>query len=310
MFDDQERNLLKNFLQDHVEEKKRARRWGIFFKLSIFALIAFTILLSNKDTFDVATSKHSEEHVALIKLDGIILAETDFNFDSVSQRLRDAFENKQSQAVILQINTPGGSAVQAAQINQEIKRLRELHKKPIYTVVSDVCASGGMFIAVATDAIYANRASLIGSIGVILASFGFTGLMDKIGIERRLIVAGEHKAMLDPFSPQNAQETEHTQQLLDTVHKYFIAVVKEGRGDKLVKHDSLYSGLIWDGATAKMLGLIDDFGDVHYVSREIIKNENLVEYEGEQSILSELKKLGSEILFIGLTKLSLHKLIY
>ncbi len=312
MFDEQEKQVFKAFVEESIKEKKRARRWGIFFKVTLLLLVVVGINYGAEDTGALLNSKENEDHVALIRLEGVILAEGGVSSEDINQRLREAFENEKSKAIILQINSPGGSAVQSSEINQEIKRLRKIHKdKPVYSVVSDICASGGMFIAVASDAIYANRASLIGSIGVIMSSFGLEELISKVGVERRLITGGDHKAMLDPFLPQKEGEVEHMQTLIDAVHRYFIKVVEEGRGNKL-KGDraQLYSGLIWDGEAAKKLGLIDGFGDAQYVAREIVKVDNLVEYEGEKDVFDFFQDLGSEVLFATLVKLTMFKAIH
>lgn len=306
MLDEQEKMILRRLVEESLKEKRSKRRWGIFFKLSIVGLIFIAVVLYSGTTQKTGgLGDKLVEHVALVKLEGIIFSESEAGSEIINEKLREAFQNEKSKAVILQINTPGGSAVQSSRINREIVRLRESHKdKPIYTVVEDVCASGGMFVAVATDAIYADRASIIGSIGVISSGFGLEDLISKIGVKRRLITAGEHKAMLDPFVAEKSEEVAHVQGLLNEIHEYFIQAVEEGRGDKLSKdRERLYSGLVWTGEESKELGLIDGFGDASYVAREIVKVDNLVEYETSRNVFDYLESISSDILVRASEKL-------
>lgn len=302
MLDEQEKQVLIQFIQESLKEKRRSRRWGIFFKLTVLfiVIIAFQMIRPN----DIELPGKTAEHTALVKLEGIILAGTPANADKINSALVDAFGNEQAKAVILELNTPGGSPVQSARIYEEITRLRNLHPdKPIYAVIGDICASGGMFAASAASEIYANPASIIGSIGVIISSFGLTEAINRIGIERRLLTAGEHKAMLDPFLPQKPEEVAHVKNILDKVHNYFVDKIKEGRGDKLAATSDLFSGLIWDGVQAKNLGLIDAFGDVQYVAREIIKVERIEEYRGQESLLDRLTSLSTKVLYTVLAQI-------
>ena len=238
-----------------------------------------------------------QRHTALVDLIGVIADGQEASADYVVAGLRDAFEAENSAAVILRINSPGGSPVQASYINNEIIRLRELHPtKPLYAVISDICASGGIYAAVAADKIFANESSIVGSIGVRMDGFGFVGAIDKLGIERRLMTAGEHKALLDPFSPEKPEEKQHVQTLLDDIHQKFIEVVKQGRGDRLADDPSLFTGLFWTGEKALELGLIDGLGSAGYVAREVVGEENIVEYTHEEDFFERFaNRIGSAL---------------
>jgi protease-4 len=232
-----------------------------------------------------------EPHTALIEVDGVLDLGGEIQADDIIQGLRDAFDADGSKGVILRINSPGGSPVQAAEIYEEIRRLRKLHPdKPVHAVVSDICASGGYYIAAAADKIYANPSSLVGSIGVLMDGFGFTETMNKLGVERRLLTAGEHKGMLDPFSPVDEKEQAHVQKMLDQVHEQFIRAVREGRGKRLAESPELFSGLIWSGEEAKKLGLVDDFGSADFVAREVIGAEDLMDYTPAPDYFDRLAK--------------------
>ncbi len=309
MFDEQEKQALVQFAKESLKEKRRARRWGIFFKLALLFIVAAVLQTVRLENIELPGK--TAEHTALVKLEGIILPNTPASSDQINLALMNAFENEQARAVILELNTPGGSAVQSARIYNEIKRLRDKYPdKPIYAVVNDICTSGGMFVAVATDRIYADPASLLGSIGVIMNGFGLEEMIDKLGIKRRLLTAGEHKAMLDPFLSQNSKEVAHVQKILDEVHAYFIGKVKEGRGDKLAEDADLFSGLIWNGAQAKELGLVDEFGDVKYVAREVAKIERIEEYRGKEDLFERLAFFVSKALSLALTQSLFHPLMY
>lgn len=291
-----ERDAILELAYSNLKEKRRARKWGIFFKLLGFAYAGVFIAgMLGWNFFDI--SKTSGKHTAVVELAGVIAAGENASADNVVTGLREAFKAENSAAVILRINTPGGSPVQASYINREITRLRELHPdKPLYAVVTDICASGGVFAAVAADKIYADKASLVGSIGVRMDGFGFEGTMDKLGVERRLMTAGKHKAILDPFSPEDEFEKQHVQNLLDDIHQQFIDVVKEGRGDKLAKDENMFSGLFWTGEQALELGLVDGFGSTSYVAREVVGVEELKDYTQREDVLQKFaKRLGSEI---------------
>ena len=269
-----ERDAIVELANAGLKEQRRTRRWGIFFKLFFVAyLVIFLIAIVGSKNAD--TLKTGERHTALVSLIGVIADGEDASANNVVSGLRAAFENENSAAVILSINSPGGSPVQSAYINSEIKRLRELYPaKPIYAVVSDICASGGVYVAVAADKIFANESSIVGSIGVRMDGFGFEGTIEKLGIERRLLTAGKHKAVLDPFSPENPVEKQHVQTMLNDIHQEFIDVVKEGRGDRLADDPKLFTGLFWTGTKAMELGLIDGLGSAGYVAREVVGVED------------------------------------
>lgn len=277
-----ERSILERIAMESLREQRRARRWSVFFKGFVVAYLLFATV-----TFLYpSVSPSAANHTALVELNGVIADLGDIDADRVVTGLRAAFETDKAKGVILRINSPGGSPVQSRYINDEIKRLREKYSnKPVYAVVTDVCASGGYYVAVAADRIYANEASIVGSIGVLMNGFGFVEAMNKLGIERRLMTAGRHKGMLDPFSPLDAEAREHSQKILDAIHQQFIDAVKEGRGDRLADSEEVFSGLYWTGEQAKKLGLIDDFGNASYVAREIIGQEKIVDYTPEESII-------------------------
>jgi len=239
----------------------------------------------------------SLDHTALIDLQGEIGSSDLVNADSVVSSLQSAFEDRHTKGVILRINSPGGSPVQAGIINDEIKRQRKLHPNiPLYAVVEDICASGGYYIAVAADRIYVNKASIVGSIGVLMDGFGFTGVMDKLGVERRLITAGENKAILDPFSPNNPKHKEFAQKLLNQIHQQFIAVVREGRGVRLKETPEMFSGLFWSGETSIKMGLADALGNSEYVAREVIKQDNIVDFTTRENFADRFaKRLGASM---------------
>jgi protease-4 len=229
------------------------------------------------------------EHTALIEVKGVISPDSEASADRIVGGLRKAFENEDAKGIILRINSPGGSPVQSGYINDEIKRLQKQNPdKKVYAVISDMCASGGYYVASAADEIYADKASLVGSIGVVMNSFGFVESMEKLGVERRLYTAGDNKGFLDPFSPEKPDEVNHVKSLLSQIHQQFIDVVKQGRGDKLKDDKQLFSGLIWTGDQAVKLGLVDSLGSSSYVAREIIKAEEIVDYTPKPSYLEQL----------------------
>ncbi|RAU19387.1 signal peptide peptidase SppA [Nitrincola tibetensis] len=278
--------LIEKIVSSLNVEQRRSRRWGIFFKLLTFSylLALLAIFFISKDFSGAKDSVERKEHVALIEVSGVIADGADASADNVVTALRNAFSASQSRAVILRINSPGGSPVQAGYINDEIKRLRALHPdKKVYAVITDLGASGGYYIAVAADEIYADKASLVGSIGVTSSGFGFTDLIERMGIERRTLTAGENKAFLDPFSPLKEDDKAFWQTVLDTTHRQFIAVVEEGRGDRLVDTSQLYTGFIWSGEQALELGLIDGLGSSSYVAREVVNVPHMVNYTHQPS---------------------------
>jgi len=293
---DWEREALVELAGAGLKEQRKARRWGIFFKLLGFAYLLL-VLISVMGVQDVQFESINEPHTALVDLKGIIADGQSASADNVVAGLRDAFESEMAVAVILRINSPGGSPVQSAYVNNEITRLRGIYpSKPIYAVISDVCASGGYYVAVATNKIYANESSIVGSIGVRMDGFGFVDTIKKLGIERRLLTAGEHKAVLDPFSKENSFEKAHVKNLLNEVHDEFINAVKSGRGDKLVDDPKLFSGLFWTGERAITLGLVDELGSAGYVAREVIKVDNIVDYTYKEDFFQKFaNNLGNAI---------------
>ncbi len=272
-----ERETLVNLANASLKEQRRVRRWGIFFKLLTFAyLIALLWIIGD---FEYKETVTDENHTALVELKGVIFAGENAGADNVVEGLRKAFKDKQTKGVVLRVNSPGGSPVQSGYINEEIVRLRKKYPDiPLYAVIADVAASGGYYVAASADKIYANKASIIGSIGVRMDSFGFVDAISKLGVERRLLTAGDHKALLDPFLPISEAEKEHVQSLLDKIHRQFIEVVRKGRGDRLTENDSIYSGLVWTGEDSVKLGLVDKLGSASYVAREVIGAEKIVDF--------------------------------
>ena len=272
-----ERETLIQLATASLREQRRARRWGIFFKLLTFAyLIALLVILRD---YEYEESVKGEKHSALVEVKGVIFAGEEAGAENVISGLRKAFKDESTKGVILRINSPGGSPVQAGYINDEITRLRKKYPDiPLYAVIADMAASGGYYVAAAADKIYANKASIIGSIGVRMDSFGFVDAIDKLGIERRLLKAGENKAFLDPFLPLQQDEKEHVQTLLNEIHEQFIAVVKQGRGDRLNGIPNLFSGLVWTGEESLELGLIDGLASAGNVAREVIGAEDVVDF--------------------------------
>jgi protease-4 len=289
-----ERGVIEKLALEALKEQKRARRWGIFFKLLTFAYLTFLILLLLEWRGD-ADRLAGTKHTALVDVIGVIDSKGAASADSVTGALQSAFKDKNTQGVILRINSPGGSPVQAGIIYDEIRRLREKHPGiPLYAVVEDVCASGGYYIAAATDKIYVDKASLVGSIGVLMDQFGFVETLEKLGVERRVLTAGENKAFLDPFSPLQPTHVEHAKTLLGEIHVQFIDVVKKGRGARLKESPEVFSGLLWSGAKSIELGLSDAYGTVDYVAREVIKAEQIVEYTRKENLIDRLaKRLGA-----------------
>ncbi len=289
-----ERQALEKVALAAITEQKKSRQWGIFFKVLTFAylfiiLFAFMGWMGNGE-------KVLGKHTALVDLQGVISSD-EVNADMIMSGLQAAFEDKKTQGVILRINSPGGSPVQAGQMYDEIKRLRALHPKtPLYVVVDDICASGGYYVAAAADKIYVDKASLVGSIGVLMDGFGFTKAMDKLGVERRLLAAGENKGFLDPFSPSDPKQEEFAKVMLEEIHQQFIDVVRKGRGKRLKETPDMFSGLIWSGAKSIELGLSDGYGSTDYVAREVIKAENIVDFTPQEGLASKLAgRLGVSI---------------
>lgn len=292
-----ERETLEKLVFATVQERRRARRWSIFFKLG-FLTVALLALWAYFDfNFGSGDTENLGRHTALIEINGEIEAEGSGAADTVIPSLNKAFSDPGSAAVVLRIDSPGGSPVQAGIIVDEILRLKRGYPdKPLYVVVDEICASGGYYIASAADRIYVNKASIVGSVGVLMDSFGFTGTMDKLGIERRLLTAGENKGFLDPFSPQSAKHREHAQEMLNEIHQQFIAVVRAGRGKRLKETPETFSGLYWTGARAVDMGLADAFGTVDTVARDIVKAEDIVDYTAHEGLPERvLKKFGAAV---------------
>lgn len=282
-----ERKTLEKLAFAALDEQRARRRWSIFFRSLGFIYLAILLIA----VVDWGAAEHQERHTALINLQGTIEAKGEANAENLVAALNSAFEEKNVAGVILRINSPGGSPVQAGIVNDEIHRLRAKYPdKPLYAVVEDICASGGYYIAVAADKIFVNKASVIGSIGVLMDGFGFTGAMEKVGVERRLMTAGSNKGFLDPFSPQLPQHKEHAQALLGDIHRQFIEVVREGRGKRLKETPEMFSGLIWTGAQGIELGLADALGSVDSVAREVIQAEKVLDYSVKDNIAERFAK--------------------
>ncbi|WP_455203883.1 signal peptide peptidase SppA [Kaarinaea lacus] len=288
-----ERDIVNRLAFAALNEQRRARRWGIFFKFLVFLYIAAVLFYIPSDW--QSTGLTTGKHTALVELNGVIASNTDASADHIVTGLRAAFKDKNTSAVILRINSPGGSPVQSGYIYDEIKRLRKKHENiKLYAVITDVCASGGYYVAAAADEIYADKASLVGSIGVLMNGFGFVDAMEKLGVERRLLTAGEHKGIMDPFSPLKSDERSHMQKMLDGVHQQFIQVVKEGRGERLQEDPKLFSGLIWNGDESVALGLVDGLASSSYVAREIIGVEKIVDFTPRSNYLDRFAdRLGA-----------------
>lgn len=284
-----ERDTLERLAFATLAEQRASRRWRIFFRLA-WLLFAVVLVWTGVQRVGVGASNPSQAHTAVVAIKGEIADGADASAEWIVTALRAAFEDEGAQAVVLLINSPGGSPVQAGIINDEIRRLKEKHKKPVYAVVEESCASAAYYIAVAADQIYVDKASIVGSIGVLMDGFGFTGLMDKLGVERRLMTAGENKGFLDPFSPQTKNQRAHAQTLLDQIHQQFIQVVREGRGNRLKETPEMFSGLFWSGQQAIELGLADGLGNLDFVAREVVKAEDIIDYTRHDNVAERLAK--------------------
>lgn len=286
---DWERKVLEKIALQGLAEQRARRRWGIFFKLLGFAYVGILIWgvfgLGGNEAMD------NERHTALVQMNGVIQAKGEADSDVVVGALQSAFDDKNTAAVILRINSPGGSPVQAGIIYDEIRRLRSKHAEvPLYVVVDDVCASGGYYVAAAADNIYVDKASIVGSIGVLMDGFGFTDVMQKVGVERRLLTAGENKGFLDPFSPMDAKQKAYAHEMLSEIHAQFIDAVRKGRGKRLKETPEMFSGLMWTGAKSVQMGLADGFGTVESVARDIVKVENIRDYTVKQNFAERIAK--------------------
>jgi len=289
-----QRDTLERLLFATLREQRRARRWSIFFRLLTFAWLVLALVLAS-GWFVRDARLPAGKHTALVELRGVISAEGDASSDDMIDALKAAFEDRNTAGVVLRVNSPGGSPVQAGIIHDEIRRLRAEHPgTPLYAVVEDICASGGYYVAAAADRIYVDKASLVGSIGVLIEGFGFTGAMEKLGIERRLLTAGQNKGFLDPFSPLPEEQREHAQRMLGEIHRQFVDVVRKGRGERLKETPEMFSGLVWTGERSIELGLADATGSLESVAREIVKAERVVDFSPRRSVLDRItRRLGT-----------------
>jgi len=287
-----ERAVIERLAGAALQEQRRARRWGIFFKLLTFAYVTVIILMA----VDWGTrGETSGKHTALVEVSGVIAPGTDASAERVMAALQAAFKDENTQGVVVRINSPGGSPVQSNTIYEEMRRLRKKHPAvPLYAVVEDLCASGGYYVAAGADRIYVGRSSIVGSIGVRMDSFGVTGLMEKLGVERRLLTAGENKGFLDPFLPVDPTQKAHAQALLEDVHRQFVGVVRDGRGKRLKETPDMFSGLVWTGQKSVELGLADAFGSLDYVAREVVKAEKVVDFTQKENLAEKFaRRLGA-----------------
>lgn len=285
---------LAMFARDYLADRRAERRWRVFTRLSwlIFFLVVAWMALSSR----ASSTAVSTPHTALVEVRGEIAADTEASAELLVAALKNAFQDEGAQAVVLRFNSPGGSPVQAGIINDEIKRLKALYKKKVYAVIEEECASGAYYIAVAADEIFADKASIVGSIGVLMDGFGFTGTMEKLGVERRLITAGENKGIGDPFTPLSEKHRAYTQAMIDQIHRQFIQVVKEGRGKRLKMNGETFSGLFWNGEEAVKLGLADHLGNLDYVAREVVKAEEIIDYTPKENVAERLaKRFGASV---------------
>lgn len=299
MSDEKSWQLLEKAVLAGVQEQRRARRWGIFFKILTFAYLFVALALFSPVMDLQKQAARSENHTALIEVRGVIADKEEASADNIVSSLRAAFEDPKTKGVVLRINSPGGSPVQSSYIYNEILRLRaEYPATKVYAVITDLGASGAYYIASAADQIYADKSSLVGSIGVTASGFGFVGVMEKLGVDRRIYTSGQHKAFLDPFQPQKEDETVFWQGVLDTTHRQFIDSVKQGRGDRLkvAGHPELFSGLIWSGEQALELGLIDAYGNASQVAREVIGEKQIVDYTVQDNPFDRFaKRIGASV---------------
>ena len=285
-----EREAIERLLMAEVRERRAARRWRMLRTLLWMALIGGLIWVMLWGNQWPGGASVSGPHTAMVSIRGEIADRGEASAELILPAMRSALEDPGSKALVLLINSPGGSPVQAGLINDEIRRLRKLYDKPIYAVVEETCASAAYYIASAADDIYVNKASIVGSIGVLINGFGFVDTLDKLGIERRLLTAGENKGFLDPFSPQSEAHKQHAQTMLEQIHRQFIDVVKKGRGERLKETPEMFSGLFWTGEQSVALGLADDFGSLDSVARDVVKAEKLVDYTNKKNLAERFAK--------------------
>jgi protease-4 len=299
--EDWERKLLENLALASLREQRRARIWGIFFK-SLTFIYLFILMFVALGWVGDGKVRITDKHTALIDLKGIITADSVSSADKINASLQSAFQDKNTKGIVLRINSPGGSPVQAGYINDEIRRLRAKYPEiPLYAVIGDICASGGYYVAAAADKIFVDKASLVGSIGVLMDGFGFTGTLEKLGVERRLLTAGENKGFLDPFTPLDPAQRDHATTLLREIHEQFIRVVQQGRGERLKDKPEIFSGIVWTGQKSIDLGLADEMGSAEYVAREIVEAETLVDFTPREGLADLFSKRISQIAMSILT---------
>jgi protease IV len=289
-----ERETLERLVFESHREMRRARRWNVGIRLAwLLGCVALAFALFNQGGSSADTSA---PHTAVVEIKGEIASGSEAGADLIVGAMRSALEDSGSRALVLLINSPGGSPVQAGIVNDEIRRLKSLHGKPVYAVVEESCASAAYYIAAAADRIYVDKASIVGSIGVLVDGFGFTGLMEKLGVERRLMTAGENKGFLDPFSPQTEAQRTHAQAMLNQIHQQFIAVVRRGRGDRLKENPELFSGLFWSGQQAVELGLADGLGSLDFVARDVVKAADIIDYTRRENVAERLaRRFGAAV---------------
>ncbi|MDH5766448.1 MAG: S49 family peptidase [Gammaproteobacteria bacterium] len=308
--DNWERSVLERIATEGLKEQKRTRRWGIFFKglTFVYLFVLLAIMIPSSDLKHGI--KPGEKHTALVNLKGIITPGSEASADNIITGLRNAFENENTAGVILRINSPGGSPVQSGYIYDEILRLREKHPDiPMHAVITDICASGGYYVAAAAEKIFADQASIVGSVGVRMDNFGFVEAMKKMGIERRTLTAGENKALLDPFSPVNPEVNKHLQTLLDNIHGQFINAIKQGRGNRLKEVEGMFSGLIWTGDQSVELGLVDELASSSQVARDVIGAEHIVDFTMKPDFLERFSRtVSSQLSELLIEKVLLLKL--
>jgi protease-4 len=289
-----EQALLTQFARAYLQQQRSEQRWRWFWRL-VWLLVAASIVIGTLQTVPSAKAPVTA-HTALVEVRGAIATDAEANADNLMAALRSAFEDHGARAVVMRINSPGGSPVQAGLVHDEIVRLKALHKKKIYAVCEEMCASAAYYIAVAADQVVVDKASVVGSIGVLMDGFGFTGVMDKIGIERRLMTSGANKGMLDPFSPRDPVQETYAQAMLDQIHRQFIAVVQKGRGQRLKDNPELFSGLFWNGEQAVSMGLADRLGSLDQIARDEVKPEDIIDYTQKENLAERLaKRFGAAV---------------
>ena len=296
-----EKSILENIVLASLREQRRARRWGVFFK-TLFFIYLFILLFAALGWIDDGKVRIADKHTALIELRGIITADSASSAEKIIASLQSAFKDKNTKGIVLRINSPGGSPVQAGYIYDEIKRLRaKFPEIPLYAVTGDVCASGGYYVAAAADKIFVDKASLVGSIGVLMDGFGFAGTLEKLGVERRLLTSGENKGFLDPFTPLDPAQKNHATAMLKEIHEQFIHMVKQGRGDRLKDMPDIFSGIVLTGQKSIDLGLADELGSAEYVAREIIRAEVLVDFTAREGFADLFAKKFSQVMMTMLS---------